>query len=104
MSVFQKIVEPYKNYRLERFNTLEKSLCDVDGCVKASPQSPEKGQADKLKVTLSSLPSQLSLAKGIDRSLMAAKASPANPKKTIDAAALGEFEALARAKGVAAIG
>jgi ferredoxin len=104
MSLFEKITEPYKNYRLERFNTLEKSLCDVDGCVKASPQSPEKGQADKLKITLSSLPSQLSLAKGIDRSLMAAKASPASAKSTIDAAELGEFEALARSKGVVSIG
>lgn len=70
MSIFQKIIEPYKNYRLERFNTQEKALCDVDGCVKASPQSPENGQADKLKVTLSSLTSELSLAKGIDRSLV----------------------------------
>jgi ferredoxin len=104
MSVFQKIIEPYKHYRLERFNTLEKSLCDVEGCVRASPQSPVKGQADKLKITLQSMPKQLSLAKGIDRSLMVAKASPANEMKTIDEAALKEFETLARSKGVAAIG
>ncbi|HEY3274810.1 MAG TPA: 4Fe-4S dicluster domain-containing protein [Methanocella sp.] len=104
MSIFQKIIEPYKNYRLERFNRLEKSLGDVDGCLKASPQSPAKGQADKLKVTLQSMPHQLALAKGIDRSLMAAKASPAKPKKTIDPAELVAFEALARSKGVAAIG
>jgi hypothetical protein len=104
MSIFEKIIEPYKNYRLERFNSLEKSLCDVDRCVKASLQSPEKGQADKLKVTLSSLSSQLSLAKGIDRSLMAAKSSPSDPKKTISAEDLKVFEVLARSKGVAAIG
>jgi ferredoxin len=104
MSIFEKIIEPYKNYRLERFNSLEKSLCDIDGCVKASAESPEKGQADKLKVTLSSLSSQLSLAKGIDRSLMVAKASPASPKTTISAEGLKAFEALARSNGVAAIG
>jgi ferredoxin len=104
MSFFEKITEPYKNYRLERFNRLEKSLAEAEGCVKASPLSPEKGQADKLKVTLQSLPSQLSLAKGIDRSLMAAKASPGSPKRTMSAEDLREFETLARSKGVAAIG
>ncbi len=104
MSIFQKIIEPYKTYRLERFNTLEKSLCEAEGCVRASPHSPEKGQANKLKVTLRSLPKQLSLAKGIDRSLMEAKASPTNAKRTMDEASLKAFETLARSKGVAAIG
>jgi len=104
LSLFQKIIEPYKNYRLERFNTLERSLCEVDGCVRASSQSPEKGQADKLKITLSSLPSQLSLAKGIDRSLLASKASRSSLKGTISPEDLRAFEALARSMGVAAIG
>jgi Pyruvate/2-oxoacid:ferredoxin oxidoreductase delta subunit len=104
MSVFATLIEPYKNYRLEKFNRLEKSLGKVEGAVRASPLSPEKGQADKLKVTLHELPMQLSIAKGIDRSLLKAQASPKARKLTIESAELKSFEAYARSLGIAAIG
>ncbi len=104
MSLFSSISEPYKRYRLERFNRLEKSLCEVEGSIKASPLSPEKGQANKLKVTLQSVSSNLSVAKGIDRSLMKARDSPKAPKKTIDMASLKSFEEQARHRGAVAIG
>lgn len=104
MSIFGRIIDPYKMYRLERFNRLEKALGEVEGCVKASPLSPEKGQANKLKVTLQSLPSQLSIARAIDKSLMGARDSPKSPKKAIGANELQAFEAYARSLGTAAIG
>lgn len=104
MSLFGSIIEPYKRYRLEKFNRLEKSLGEVEGSIRASPLSPEKGQADRLKVTLHELPMQLSIAKSIDRSLMSVRDSLKCRKTNINTVALQAFEEYARSLGIAAIG
>ncbi len=104
MSLFNTLIEPYKNHRLEKFNRLEKSLGDVEGSVKASPLSPEKGQADKLKVTLHELPMQLSIAKKIDQSLLKARDGRTERKRQMEPAELKVFEDMAKSLGIAAIG
>ncbi len=69
MSIFKGIKDKYADYRLNRINKLELSVNQRKYQVKASPSSPEKLMPDKLKITLKTLPRQLSIAKGMEKAV-----------------------------------
>lgn len=80
MGIIEGIKNKYADYRLTKINELENSVKEKEGCVLASPTSPEKLMPDKLKITLKTLPKQLSIAKNMEITIKSLKDNPENPK------------------------
>ena len=104
MSLFEGIKAKYRDYRLGKMDRLAKALNTRDGRVQAAVTSPGVTLPNKLKISLKTMPTQLAIAKGVERAITSISKNPASPKETIDSDALKEFEAYARSLGIAKLG
>lgn len=104
MSIITKIKNEYANYRLAKVNKLENSVKEIEGSVIASPSSPEKLMPDKLKITLKTLPRQLSIAKNMELTVKSLKNNPKNPKVEAKTDFIEQFENYSESIGIDNIG
>ena len=104
MSIVTKIKDKYAGYRLTKINKLENSVKEIEGHVTASPSSPEKLMPDKLKITLKTLPRQLSIAKNMELTVKSLKNNPENPKVEAKTDFIKRFENYAGSIGIDNIG
>ena len=104
MSIVTKIKDKYADYRLTKINKLENSVKEIEGHVTASPSSPEKLMPDKLKITLKTLPRQLSIAKNMELTVKSLKNNPENPKVEAKTDFIKRFENYAESIGIDNIG
>lgn len=104
MSIATRIKKKYANYRLTKVNKLENSVKEIGECVTASPSSPEKLMPDKLKITLKTLPRQLSIAKNMELTVKSLKNNPEDPKVEAETDFIKQFENYAKSIGVDKIG
>jgi Pyruvate/2-oxoacid:ferredoxin oxidoreductase delta subunit len=104
MSIVTKIKDKYAGYRLTKINKLENSVKEIGGHVTASPSSPEKLMPDKLKITLKTLPRQLSIAKNMELTVKSLKNNPENPKVEAKTDFIKRFENYAGSIGIDSIG
>lgn len=104
MDPLSSIKSKYAKYRLDKISRLETGL-NVDASrVSAASTSPDKLQPDKLKITLGTLPRQLSIAKQLEQAVSSLGRNPSSPNDSADEKFIKEFEAYARSHGIAAIG
>jgi len=104
MGIVEGIKNKYADYRLNKINKLENSVKDNEGCIMASPTSPEKLMPDKLKITLKTLPKQLSIAKNMEFTVKSLKYNPENPRIEAETEFFDEFENYAYSIGINNIG
>ncbi len=104
MNVIEKIKNKYADYRLNKINQLENSINEKEGCVMASQSSPEKLMPDKLKITLKTIPKQLSIAKNMEFTVKSLKNNPENPKIQAENDFIGKLEIYAYSIGIHGIG
>ena len=100
MSILTKIKDKYAGYRLTKVNKLENSVKEMEGHVTASPSSPGKLMPDKLKITLKTLPRQLSIAKNMELTVKSLKNNPENPKIEASNDFIEQFENYAESIGI----
>ncbi|MGB9979658.1 epoxyqueuosine reductase [Methanobacterium sp.] len=104
MSIVTRIKDKYANYRLTKVNKLENSVKEIGGSVTASISSPDKLMPDKLKITLKTLPRQLSIAKNMELTVKSLKNNPENPKVEAKTDFIEQFENYAKSIGINNIG
>ena len=104
MSILEDIKAKYRDYRLGKMDRLAKALNAQEGRVQAAPTSPGVTLPNKLKISLKTMPTQLAIAKGVERAITSVSQNPASPKQTIDPGALKEFEAYSRSSGITKLG
>jgi len=68
--------------------------------VESSNSSPPKIMPDKLKITIKTLPRQLSIAKNMEYTVKSLKDNPENPKKMADNGFIENFENYANTLGI----
>lgn len=98
------IKNKYADYRLNKINILESGVKGKEGCVMASPTSPEKLMPDKLEITLKTLPKQLSIAKNMEYTVKSLKNNPDNPKNATEDDFIQKFENYSKSIGIDGIG
>jgi len=104
MSILDGIKNQYAAYRLNGINKLECSVNGKNGSLMAAPTSPEKNMPDKLKITLKTLPKQLSIAKNMEYTVKSLKNNPSNLKVTAESNFIQKFEDYAHSIGIDKIG
>ncbi|WP_414470266.1 4Fe-4S binding protein [Methanobacterium sp. ACI-7] len=104
MGIIEQIKNKYADYRLNKINKLENSVKEKEGCVMASALSPEKLMPDKLKITLKTLPKQLSIAKNMEFTVKSLKANPKNPGIEADNEFFDELENYAKSVSIDKVG
>jgi epoxyqueuosine reductase len=104
MSIVEGIKNKYADHRLNKINTLENSVKYNEGCVMASPTSPEKLMPDKLKITLKTLPKQLSIAKNMELTVKSLKNNPESPKTEAENDFIQKIEKYAESIGIDKLG
>ncbi|MGB9936643.1 MAG: 4Fe-4S binding protein [Methanobacterium sp.] len=104
MSIIEGIKNKYADYRLAKVNALENSVREKEGCLTASLASPEKLMPDKLKITLKTLPKQLSIAKNMELTVKSLRDNPENPKIEAENDFIIKFENYAESIGIDNIG
>ena len=104
VSIFEDIKGKYKDYRLGKIDRLARALNERPDRIQASPSSPVAIQPDKLKITIKTLPAQISIAEAAELALKSAGTNPASPGETADQSFLREFEAYACSLGITRIG
>lgn len=104
MSIMDGIKNKYADYRLNKINRLESSISKNEGCIPASLTSPEKLMPDKLKITLKTLPKQLSIAKNMENSVKSLENNPINPKTSAEPDFIQKFEEYAYSMDITRIG
>jgi NAD-dependent dihydropyrimidine dehydrogenase PreA subunit len=104
MGVLNGIKNKYANYRLTKINELEDSVKEKEGCVMSSPTSPEKLMPDKLKITIKTLPKQLSIAKNMEFTVKSLKNNPENPKIQVENVFIEKLENYAKSIGINKVG
>ena len=104
MSILEDVKAKYRDYRLGKMDRLAKALNVQEGRVQAATTSPVVILPNKLKITLKTLPKQLSVAKDAEYAIVSTHKNPAQPENTSKDGFLKEFEAYARSLGVAKIG
>lgn len=102
MHIIPVIKNKYADYGLNKINELEMSLDHGDG-LKSSPPSPTKLMPDKLKITLKTLPRQLSIARNMEYTVKSLENDAKNPKTLASHGFLRKFEELAHSMGVAKV-
>lgn len=103
MNPVNRLKSSYASYRLNKIKNLETSLFSK-GDLKAPNSSPERLMPDKLKITLKSLPKQLSIASNMEKTVKSLENNPKNPKTTADIEFLLKLEKYAHELGVDSIG
>ncbi|MGF7117068.1 4Fe-4S binding protein [Methanobacterium oryzae] len=104
MNIIDGIKNKYAEYRLNKINKLENSVKEKDGCLMASASSPEKLMPDKLKITLKTLPKQLSIAKNMEFTVKSLKNNPKNPKIEVENGFTRKIENYAHSLGIDKLG
>ena len=104
MSILTKIKKQYADYRLTKINKLENNVKEIEGHVTSLPSSPEKLMPDKLKITLKTIPRQLSIAKNMELTVKSIKNNPKNPKIEASDDFIEQFENYAGSIGINNIG
>lgn len=104
MSIIAGIKNRYASYRLRNINNLESNINEKEGRIMAVPKSPEKLMPDKLKITLKTLPKQLSIAKNMEYTVNSLKNNPDSPKFAAGKELMEKFESYAYSIGIAKIG
>jgi ferredoxin len=104
MGVLDGIKNKYADYRLTKINELEDSVKENGGCVMASSTSSEKLMPDKLKITIKTLPKQLSIAKNMEFTVKSLKNNPENPKIQAENVFIEKLENYAKSIGMDNVG
>ena len=104
MTILDEIKNKYADYRLNKINKLENSIKEKEGCIMASTTSPEKLLPDKLKITLKTMPKQLSIAKNMETTVKSINSNPINPKTKAKNEFIQKFEKYAHSIGINKIG
>lgn len=104
MGILDGIKNKYADYRLNGINELESSVNKKEGSLMAVSTSPEKLMPDKLKITLKTLPKQLSIAKSMEYTIKSLRDNPDNPKTTAEDNFMKKFEDYAKSIGIDKIG
>lgn len=104
MAILDRMKNRYAEYRLNKINRLESAVGEENGCIQAAATSPEKIMPDKLKITLKTLPKQLSIAKGMEYTVKSLKNNPIKAKTMADDEFMGKFEKYAHSIGVDKLG
>ena len=104
MGILTKIKKQYADYRLKKINKLENNVKKIEGHVTSSTSSPEKLMPDKLKITLKTIPRQLSIAKNMELTIKSIKNNPKNPKIKASEDFIEQFENYAGSIGIKNIG
>ena len=81
--IIDGIKAKYADYRLNKINQLETSVETGNLGVKSSSSSPPQLMPDKLKITIKTLPRQLSIAKNMEYTVKSLKNNPENPETLI---------------------
>lgn len=98
-----EIKSKYADYRLNKINKMENSINGEESSIKASSTSPEKIMPDKLKITLKTLPKQLSIAKNMENSVKSLKNNLKSPQFTANDDFIQELEKYAFSLGISKI-
>jgi ferredoxin len=85
-------------------DSMAKALNAQEGRVQAAATSPGVTLPNKLKIALKTLPTQLAIAKGVERAIASVSQNPASPKEMIEPDALKAFETYARSLGIVKLG
>jgi ferredoxin len=104
MNIIEGIKNKYADYRLNKINNLENSVKEKEECVIASQSSPEQLMLDKLKITLKTLPKQLSIAKNMEFTVKSLKENPENPKIVAENDFIRKLENYAESSGIDKVG
>ncbi len=104
MGVVESLKDKYADYRLNKINNLENKVKENEGCIMASPSSPQELMPDKLKVTLKTLPKQLLIAKNMEYTVKSLNDNPYNPKTEASDKFIEKFERYAHSIGIDTIG
>jgi hypothetical protein len=81
--MLSEIKSRYADYRLNKINQLETSVNPGEMGIESSTRSPPKIMPDKLKITLKTLPKQLSIAKNMEHTVKSLRSNPENPETTL---------------------
>jgi epoxyqueuosine reductase len=100
MKILSEIKSQYADYRLNKINRLETSISQEDSGIKSSVTSPPKIMPDKLKITLKTLPKQLSIAKNMEYTVKSLKNNPENPEAIAENGFKEKFEDYANSVGI----
>ena len=100
MGIVDVIKNKYADYRLNKINELENNIREEKGCLKASITSPEKLMPNKLKITLKTMPKQLSIAKNMEETVKSLNNNPINPKTKATQEFIKKFEKYAYSIGI----
>lgn len=104
MGLLDGIKNKYADYRLTNINKLEESVKEKEGCILASPSSPDKLMPDKLEITLKTLPKQLSIAKNMEFTVKSLKDNPKHPKIEVKNSFIKKLENYADSIGIDNVG
>lgn len=104
MDIIEGIKNKYADYRLTKINKLENSVKEKEGSIMASMSSPQKLMPDKLKITLKTLPKQLSIAKNMELTVKSVTNNPKNPKMKAENEFFDKFKNYAYSIGINNIG
>ncbi len=100
MSMLSELKSRYAAYRLNKINLLETSTPTGEGGIESNTRSPPKIMPDKLKITLKTLPKQLSIAKNMEHTVKSLKNNPENPETMTNNEFKEEFESYASSIGI----
>ncbi|KAF5070155.1 Epoxyqueuosine reductase [anaerobic digester metagenome] len=100
MSILSEIKSRYADYRLNKINKMETSVSTGEMGIESSTRSPPKIMPDKLKITLKTLPKQLSIAKNMEHTVKSLRYNPENPETTLTDGFKEEFEGFASSIGI----
>lgn len=100
MNMLSEIKSKYADYRLNKINRLETSISQGDSGIKSNNKSPPKIMPDKLKITLKTLPKQLSIAKNMEYTVKSLKNNPENPGAIAENGFKEKFEDYAHLVGI----
>lgn len=98
------IKNKYADYRLTKINKLENTVKEKEGSIPSSMSSPQKLMPDKLKITLKTLPKQLSIAKNMEVTVKSLKDNPENPKIWAENDFIQKLENYAHSMGIDSMG
>lgn len=103
MNPVNKLKSSYVSYRLNKIKKLETTI-NTMGNIKAAKSSPDRLMPDKLKITIKTLPNQLSIASNMEKTVKSMHKNPKNPKTVADEEFIKKFEKYSQKLGIASIG
>jgi epoxyqueuosine reductase len=104
MSLLNGIKSKYADYRLYKINKMETGVKTGNNGVRSSSLSPPKIMPDKLKITLKTLPKQLSIAKNMEYTVKSLKDNPEKPGRLAETDFMEDLENYAHSIGIDRVG